>query len=42
MDIGGAGRPENPGLVLYAMAHGGFAVWDPARNYRRTQNGVDI
>ncbi len=31
-----AGRPErpaNPGLVIYAMADGGFAVWDPARNY---------
>jgi len=34
---GKAGRPANPGLVLYAMADGGFAVWDPARNYWRTQ-----
>lgn len=27
------GRPTNPGLVIYAMADGAFAVWDPARNY---------
>ena len=27
------GRPVNPGLVLYAMADGSFAVWDPIRNY---------
>ena len=27
------GRPANPGLVLYAMADGSFALWDPARNY---------
>lgn len=39
---GRAGRPANPGLVLYAMADGGFAVWDPARNYWRTQAGVDV
>ena len=30
--IGKAGRPVNPGLVIYAMADGSFAVWDPARN----------
>lgn len=30
---GKAGRPWNPGLVVYALADGGFAVWDPARNY---------
>ncbi len=35
-------RPANPGLVLYAMADGSFAIWDPARNYWRTQNGVDV
>ena len=40
--IGRPGRPVNPGLVLYAMADGSFAVWDPARNYWRTQNGVDV
>ncbi|MCW8197907.1 ATP-binding protein [Verminephrobacter aporrectodeae subsp. tuberculatae] len=39
---GRSGRPANPGLVLYAMADGGFAVWDPARNYWRSQGGVDI
>jgi AAA domain len=30
---GRAGRPWNPGLVIYAHADGGFSVWDPARNY---------
>ncbi len=39
---GRAGRPANPGLVLYAMSDGSFAVWDPARNYWRTQDGVDV
>jgi hypothetical protein len=29
------GRPANPGLVLYAMSDGSFAVWDPHRNYYR-------
>lgn len=29
-----AGRPANPGLVLYARVDGSFSVWDPARNYR--------
>lgn len=29
------GRPANPGFVFYAMADGSFAVWDPARNYRK-------
>ena len=24
-----------PGLVIYATVDGGFAVWDPARNYWR-------
>ncbi|MDH2433442.1 ATP-binding protein [Pokkaliibacter sp. MBI-7] len=32
-----AGRPANPGLVLYATVDGGFAVWDPARNYWRNK-----
>ncbi|MCR5815020.1 MAG: AAA family ATPase [Desulfovibrio sp.] len=32
------GRHPNPGLVFYAMADGGFAVWDPARNYWKAQN----
>ena len=30
--VGEQGPPVKPGLVLYAMADGGFAVWDPARN----------
>lgn len=33
---GKVGRPANPGLVLYAQVDGGFALWDPARNYWRT------
>ncbi len=40
--IGKAGRPWNPGLVIYALADGGFAVWDPARNYWKSENGQDI
>tara|TARA_R110000796_G_scaffold195079_1_gene311568 strand:- start:8339 stop:9613 length:1275 start_codon:yes stop_codon:yes gene_type:complete len=39
---GRAGRPANPGLVLYAMSDGSFAVWDPARNYWQTKNNVDV
>jgi predicted ATPase len=39
---GRPGRPTNPGLVLYAMSDGSFAVWDPARNYWRTQGDVDV
>lgn len=39
---GPPGRPANPGLVFYAMSDGSFALWDPARNYWVTQNGVDI
>lgn len=39
---GAAGRPVNPGLVLYAMADGGFAAWDPARNYWRKKGDVDV
>lgn len=40
---GRAGRPSNPGLVLYAMSDGSFSVWDPARNYwKRTPDGRDI
>jgi len=29
------GRPLKSGLVVYAAVDGGFAVWDPARNYWR-------
>ncbi len=39
---GKAGRPWNPGLVIYAQADGGFSVWDPARNYWNTKGKVDI
>jgi hypothetical protein len=39
---GRAGRPWNPGLVLYAHADGGFAVWDPARNYWKRSGDVDV
>ncbi len=39
---GKAGRPWNPGLVLYALADGGFAVWDPARNYWKKQGNIDV
>ncbi|WP_341668419.1 AAA family ATPase [Alcaligenes sp. SDU_A2] len=39
---GKAGRPHNPGLVLYAMADGGFAVWDPARNYWKKVGNQDV
>jgi len=39
---GRAGRPLNPGLVLYAMADGSFAAWDPARNYWKTRGNIDV
>lgn len=39
---GRQGRPLNPGLVLYAMSDGSFAVWDPARNYWKTRGNADI
>lgn len=31
--IGRKGRPINPGLVIYTMSDGSFALWDPSRNY---------
>lgn len=40
--IGKAGRPANPGLVIYAQIDGGFSVWDPARNYWRKKGNVDV
>lgn len=40
--LGKAGRPWNPGLVIYALADGGFAVWDPARNYWKKKGNVDV
>lgn len=39
---GRAGRPWNPGLVVYAHADGGFSVWDPARNYWKKSEDVDV
>ncbi|MCL2824535.1 MAG: ATP-binding protein [Polyangiaceae bacterium] len=31
--IGDIARPLHQGTVIYALPDGGFAVWDPARNY---------
>ncbi len=39
---GKAGRPWNPGLVIYAHADGSFSVWDPARNYWKKKGNVDV
>ena len=39
---GPPGRPGNPGLVLYAMADGAFAIWDPARNYWRQRRTTQV
>lgn len=39
--LGKRGRPVNPGLVIYALADGGFAVWDPARNYWKKKGNVE-
>lgn len=40
--LGKAGRPGNPGLVIYAHADGGFSVWDPARNYWKRRGNIDV
>lgn len=40
--LGRAGRPWNPGLVIYAHAEGSFSVWDPARNYWKTTKKIDV
>ena len=40
--LGPRGRPVNPGLVLYAMADGEFAVWDSARNAWKQKGDVDV
>lgn len=34
-----AKRPPMPGIVIYIRIDGGFSVWDPARNYWRTDPG---
>ncbi len=39
---GKAGRPANPGLVLYAQVDGSFSVWDPARNYWHQSGKIDV
>lgn len=39
---GSAGRPLNPGLVVYAHYDGSFSVWDPARNYWRQKGNADV
>lgn len=36
---GEAKRPTMPGIVVYVRVDGGFSVWDPARNYWRTDPG---
>ncbi len=39
---GKPGRPAIPGLVLYALVDGGFALWDQARNYWRRKGDLDV
>ncbi len=39
---GKSGRPWNPGLVIYALGDGSFAVWDPARNYWKKKGSIDV
>jgi ABC-type transport system involved in cytochrome c biogenesis ATPase subunit len=34
-----AKRPPMPGIVVYIRIDGGFSVWDPARNYWRSDPG---
>lgn len=33
------GRPAIPGVVIYAGVDGSFSVWDPARNYWKSEKG---
>jgi predicted ATPase len=40
--LGKAGRPWNPGLVIYAHSDGAFSVWDPARNYWKKKGNIDV
>ena len=35
----GQARPTMPGIVVYVRIDGGMSVWDPARNYWRTDPG---
>ncbi|MFW6241686.1 MAG: AAA family ATPase [Thermodesulfobacteriota bacterium] len=39
---GKSGRPLPAGLVVFAQVDGGFAVWDPARNYCRQKGKSDV
>lgn len=39
---GRVGRLSSQGLVLYAMANGSFALWDPARNYWTQKGRIDV
>ena len=39
---GPSGRPANRGLILYLRVDGGFAVWDPARNYWSHNGDSDL
>ncbi|MFP4033019.1 MAG: AAA family ATPase, partial [Desulfococcaceae bacterium] len=39
---GKSGRPLPAGLVVFAQVDGGFAVWDPARNYWRQKGKSDV
>lgn len=36
------GRPPSAGLVLYARTDGGFAIWDPHRNYWKEAPSLGI
>jgi len=36
------GKPPKPGLIVYARIDGGFSIWDPARNYGRTGEGLRL
>jgi len=40
--LGKAGRPWNPGMVIYAHSDGSFSVWDPARNYWKKRGSIDV
>lgn len=40
--LGRAGRPVGASLVVYALADGGFAVWDPCRNFWRRRGIRDV
>jgi len=39
--LGPRGRSVNPGLVLYAMADGGFALWGSAHDAWKQRGSID-